>query len=42
MNNRISNESPVGSALLGHKVGDIVTVEAPESPYELKILNIRL
>ena len=42
MNNRISNESPVGAALLGHKVGDVVTVEAPEAPYELKILEIRL
>ena len=42
MNNKISNESPVGAALLGHRVGDKVTVEAPESSYELKILEIRL
>ncbi|MBR3020393.1 MAG: transcription elongation factor GreA [Clostridia bacterium] len=42
MNNRISNESPVGAALLGHKVGDTVTVEAPEAPYDLKIMEIRL
>ena len=26
---RISNESPVGKALLGHKVGDTVDVEVP-------------
>ena len=42
MNNRISNESPVGAALLGHKVGDTVTVEAPEAPYDLKSMEIRL
>ena len=42
MNNRISNESPVGAALLGHKAGEVVTVEAPDGAYELKILEIRL
>ena len=42
MNNRISNESPMGVALLGHKAGDVVTVEAPDGAYELKILEIRL
>lgn len=42
MNNKISNESPVGSALLGHKAGDVVTVEAPDGAYELKILEIRI
>ena len=42
MNNKISNESPVGSALLGHKAGDIVTVEAPDGEYELKILEISI
>ena len=42
MNNRISNESPMGAALLGHKAGDVVTVEAPDGAYELKILEIRL
>lgn len=42
MNNKISNESPIGSAMLRHKVGDVVTVEAPDGPYELKILEIRL
>ena len=29
MNNRISNESPVGHAIIGHKVGDIVEIEVP-------------
>lgn len=42
MNNRISNESPIGAALLGHKVGEIATVNAPEGAYEVKVLEIRL
>lgn len=40
MNNKISDESPVGRALLGAKVGDVVTVEAPNGEFELKILEI--
>lgn len=40
MNNRISNESPVGRVLLGHKVGDIVDVEAPVGIVKLEILEI--
>lgn len=42
MNNKISNESPIGAALLGHKVGETITVEAPEGAYPLKVLEIRL
>ena len=42
MNNKISNESPIGSAMLRHKVGEVVTVEAPDGPYELRIMEIRL
>lgn len=42
MNNKISNESPVGAALLGHKKGQKVSVEAPDGAYQLKILEIRL
>lgn len=35
---KISNESPVGKALMGHKVGDICTVEIPGGEnYEIKI-----
>ena len=37
---RISNESPVGNALLGKKVGDKVTVSAPAGISVLKIKNI--
>ena len=38
--NVISNESPVGAALLKHKKGDRVTVKAPDGDYTLKILKI--
>jgi transcription elongation factor GreA len=39
--NRLSNESPVGQALLGHKRGDIVTVAVPRGPSrKLKITKI--
>jgi transcription elongation factor GreA len=40
MNNRISNESPVGRALLGHKAGEIVDVEVPAGVIKLEILEI--
>ncbi len=40
INNKISDESPVGRALLGHKVGDVVTVEAPGGEISLKIVGI--
>ena len=42
MNNRISNECPIGAALLGHKEGEIVNVESPDGMIQLKILEIRL
>ena len=38
--NKISDESPVGKALLGHKVGDVVLVEAPAGEIKLKIVGI--
>ncbi len=40
MNNRISNESPVGRALLGHKAGEIIDVEVPAGIIKLEILEI--
>lgn len=40
MENKISNESPVGSALLKHKVDETVKVSAPDGDYKLKILEI--
>ena len=39
-NGRISNESPVGLALLGAKVGDTVTVEMPAGKAEYAILKL--
>lgn len=37
---RISNESPVGEALLDHKVGDIVDVEVPAGIAKYEIISI--
>lgn len=41
MSNKISNECPMGAALLGHKMGETVSVDAPDGAYQLKILGIR-
>ena len=39
--NRLSNESPVGKALLGHKRNDVVSVQVPRGPArKLKITKI--
>ncbi len=40
MEGKISDESPVGRALLGAKVGDVVTVASPAGEFEMKILEI--
>lgn len=37
---KISNESPIAKALMGHKVGDVVSVESPNGNYEVKIVEI--
>ena len=38
---KLSNESPVGKALIGHKRGDVVSVEVPRGPKrKLKITKI--
>lgn len=39
-NGRISNESPVGRGLLGHKTGDVVAIETPGGIAEFKVLAI--
>ena len=39
-NGKISNESPIGRALMDHKVGDIVETETPAGRISLKILKI--
>ena len=40
MKGRISSDSPFGIALLGHKAGDEITVEAPIGQLRFKILEI--
>ena len=37
---KISNESPIAKALMGHKVGDVVSVESPNGSYEIEIIEI--
>lgn len=41
LQNKISNESPVGQALLGRKVGDIVDVETQVGIIQYKVLEIQ-
>ncbi len=38
--NKISDESPIGKALSGKKVGDIVKVPSPNGDYDVKIVKI--
>ncbi len=40
-NGRVSYESPLGRALLGHRAGDIITVEAPGGEIVFQITAIR-
>jgi len=40
MNNLISNESPIGEALLGHKKGDIVDCQTPNGVTQIEILSV--
>jgi transcription elongation factor GreA len=39
-NGKISNESPIGSALMDHKVGETVEAQTPGGKIKLKILKI--
>ena len=39
-NNKISNESPIASAIMGRKVGDTVEVSSPDGVYSVKIVAI--
>lgn len=41
MVNKISNESPVGSALVGKKVGAILEVTVPEGVSKYEVLEVR-
>lgn len=40
-NGRISNESPLGRALMDHRAGDTVKVEAPGGSFVIHILKVR-
>ncbi len=40
LNNKISDLSPIGSAILGHKVGETVVVETPTGHASITILEI--
>ena len=37
---RISNESPIGSALMNHVVGDVVDIETPGGKIKFKIIKV--
>jgi len=37
---KISNESPLGRALLDHEKNDVVAVEAPDGEFNVKILKV--
>ena len=39
--NKISNESPIAVAIMGKKVGDIVSIESPNGSYDIKIVSIK-
>jgi transcription elongation factor GreA len=39
-NGRISNESPLGKALIGHQVGERIAFQTPGGPVEMEILRI--
>ncbi|ADQ15373.1 transcription elongation factor GreA [Halanaerobium hydrogeniformans] len=41
LNHKISNESPIGKAILGHVIGDQVTVETPSGEAHYEILSIK-
>ena len=38
---KLSNESPVGKAIMGHKKGETVEVSAPRGSLKFKILEIK-
>ena len=41
LNGRVSNESPIGRALMGQRVGTVVSYQAPAGEIRLKILGIK-
>ncbi|MBO5109766.1 MAG: transcription elongation factor GreA [Clostridia bacterium] len=41
LNGRISDQSPIGMAIIGSTIGDVVTVAAPTFEYKVKILEVQ-
>ncbi len=41
LNNKISDQSPIGKAIMGTKAGDSVTVDIPYGTIKLKILEVK-
>ena len=39
---RVSTGAPLGKALVGHRAGEVVTVDAPSGAWDLRILEIGL
>ena len=37
---KISNESPIGKAIMDKRVGDLVQINAPEGSYEVKVVKV--
>ena len=40
-NNKISNESPLAKAVMGHKAGEVCIVESPNGNYNVEIVEIK-
>ena len=38
--NKISNESPIGKAILGKKEGDMVEIASPTGSYQIKVVKV--
>lgn len=41
INGKISNESPMAKGLLGHKIGEEVSIEIPNGTMKVKILDVK-
>ena len=38
---KISNESPIASGLIGHKLGDVVSIDTPGGTMQVKIIDVK-
>ena len=41
LENKISDQSPIGKAIIGAKIGDVVTVDVPDGKIKVKVLEIK-